>query len=303
MKSYTSKTVGWKTAINNFLSQHRALKAQMEDVTSTMAEIVAGHREVEKLINRDLSQCDVLEIGHGQLPLQNAYFACRAKSAIGIDIDIVPERLNPVTYFKLLTKNGLKRTIKTCARELLGFNRRYRAAFKNEMQIKEFPKLDLRQGDVTKVIDLPDNSIDVVYSTDVFEHLSDPETAINEILRVLRPGGVVVTRTLHWANYNALHDIRVIVGEMPGRWAHLRPEIADEVQQGAYVNEIRIKQWIDIFQRHFHKSSHQLVFPQTDVLDTLKKELDVARQSGELKGFDDDELLAFHLLLRCETDA
>lgn len=272
----------------------------MADITSGMADIVEGHRQMEKFIGRDLSQCDVLEIGHGQLPLQSAYFACRAKSAVGIDIDIVPNGLHPAKYLQLLSKNGAKRTIKTFSREILGFNRRYRKAFVNEMKIQKFPNLDLRQGDVTQGVDLHEKSIDVVYSTDVFEHLSDPELAIKEILRVLRPGGVVVTRTLHWANYNALHDIRVIVGEIPGRWAHLRPSISSEVQQGAYVNQIRIPQWIDLFNSHFDESSDQLVNPNPQQLEALKKELALARQKGELADFEDEELLAFHLLLRSE---
>jgi SAM-dependent methyltransferase len=38
-------------------------------------------------------------------------------------------------------------------------------------------------------IPLPDNSIDVVVSYDVFEHVEDPHQSTNEIYRVLKPGG------------------------------------------------------------------------------------------------------------------
>lgn len=301
LKSYTSKTVGWNKAIGNFLSQYRALKKRTDQVDNSMAEFIEGYKEAERQIGIDLSKCDILELGHGQLPLQMAFFTCRAKSAIGIDIDIVPNGLNPAQYLRLFKKNGFKRTIKTAARETLGFNRQFRDAFVRAMNIKQFPKLDLRQGDATHKIDLPDNSIDVVYSTDVFEHLSKPENAIREIKRVLRPSGVVVTRTLHWAHYNALHDIRVIVGEIQGRWAHLRPSIESETEQGAYVNEIRINQWLELFADSFENMSSKMLPVKSEELEPLKKELSQARQSGELLDYSDEELLTYHLLIRCEN--
>jgi ubiquinone/menaquinone biosynthesis C-methylase UbiE len=44
------------------------------------------------------------------------------------------------------------------------------------------------------LIPLPDRSVDVVFSTDTFEHVMDLDTAFAELLRVLRPGGALVTR-------------------------------------------------------------------------------------------------------------
>ena len=50
-----------------------------------------------------------------------------------------------------------------------------------------------RQGDI---LDLPfeDDSFDVVFSQTVLFHISDPEKALAEIKRVLRPGGLVALR-------------------------------------------------------------------------------------------------------------
>jgi ubiquinone/menaquinone biosynthesis C-methylase UbiE len=47
---------------------------------------------------------------------------------------------------------------------------------------------DLRVGDAMNV-DLPDESIDVVYSYHALEHISDPRRALAEMARVLKPGG------------------------------------------------------------------------------------------------------------------
>jgi ubiquinone/menaquinone biosynthesis C-methylase UbiE len=46
-----------------------------------------------------------------------------------------------------------------------------------------------------ETLDLPDESVDVLVSTDVVEHLSDPRKALAESMRVLRPGGKILVIT------------------------------------------------------------------------------------------------------------
>jgi SAM-dependent methyltransferase len=66
-------------------------------------------------------------------------------------------------------------------------------------QIKKYIALDLDDNiyakpDLTwdgQKIPLPDSSIDCAIATEVFEHCSEPETVIKEILRVLKPGGLL----------------------------------------------------------------------------------------------------------------
>jgi SAM-dependent methyltransferase len=55
----------------------------------------------------------------------------------------------------------------------------------------------------------PDSSFDVVFAHAIFEHISDPEKALAEMLRVLEPGGLVAIRSPDWGGF--------IVGpEIPG---------------------------------------------------------------------------------------
>jgi SAM-dependent methyltransferase len=62
----------------------------------------------------------------------------------------------------------------------------------------EYVGCDMREGPgVDKVlnlhaIDLPDNSVATVLSFDTLEHVEDPRLAMQEIHRILQPGGVVV---------------------------------------------------------------------------------------------------------------
>lgn len=47
----------------------------------------------------------------------------------------------------------------------------------------------------------PDNSFDAVFAHNVLEHLGEPSTALREMRRVLRPGGVVGIRDDDWSAY------------------------------------------------------------------------------------------------------
>lgn len=69
-------------------------------------------------------------------------------------------------------------------------------------------------GDITR-LPLPDGVADVVVAGEILEHVPDLRGAVNELARVLRPGGTVVLDTINatgWARFSL-----VTVGErLPG---------------------------------------------------------------------------------------
>jgi len=65
----------------------------------------------------------------------------------------------------------------------------------------------LKLGEVDFVADLekglgfiPDNSVDVIYSRHVLEHISNISPLVSEMARVLKPGGLKIGWVPHWSN-------------------------------------------------------------------------------------------------------
>lgn len=61
---------------------------------------------------------------------------------------------------------------------------------------------DVVVGDICHCPDVPDASYDVVMSFDVFEHVERPWDAALECIRILRPGGLMIHRTLFAYRYH-----------------------------------------------------------------------------------------------------
>jgi SAM-dependent methyltransferase len=69
------------------------------------------------------------------------------------------------------------------------------------------------EADLNKKLPLRANSLDVVHSNQVIEHLSDTDTYINEIFRILKPGGYAVVST---ENLSSWHNVfALILGYQP----------------------------------------------------------------------------------------
>ncbi len=59
------------------------------------------------------------------------------------------------------------------------------------------------QANAEKGLDFPEGHFDVVFSGEVIEHLYDPDTFLDQIFRILKPGGMVILTTpnlLSWFN-------------------------------------------------------------------------------------------------------
>lgn len=112
------------------------------------------------------------------------------------------------------------------------------------------PQAELKISDIEKEgIPFPNDYFDVVFSKSVIEHFYYPEVLVNEIHRVLKPGGLIITLCPSWEyNYRmyfedythrtpfmlqSLKDIQLIHGfddvevfyfrQLPISWGKFRP--------------------------------------------------------------------------------
>jgi ubiquinone/menaquinone biosynthesis C-methylase UbiE len=135
-----------------------------------------------------------------------------------------------------------------------------------------------------------DATFDFIYSRSVFEHLENPDRAIKEIRRVLRPGGTVHIGVHLYTSDSGAHDPRVLSDrreEVP-MWAHLRPEHEDMVQPNSYLNRFRLQVWRNMFAEYFPGAYLHLHQRGREEQMPLLAEL---RAMGELGEYSDDELL------------
>src|SRR5262245_41776091 len=61
-----------------------------------------------------------------------------------------------------------------------------------------------------EALDFPDESFDIVYSHGVLHHTPDIQAAVNEVHRVLKPGGRALVMLYHRGSYNYRIGIRVL---------------------------------------------------------------------------------------------
>jgi len=85
---------------------------------------------------------------------------------------------------------------------------------------RDHPGVDFAAGDVY-ALEFDDASWDIVHAHQVLQHLADPGAALKEMLRVVRPGGIVAVRDSDYASFTWYpNDDRLV------RWLALYHEIA-----------------------------------------------------------------------------
>jgi SAM-dependent methyltransferase len=71
------------------------------------------------------------------------------------------------------------------------------AAAREDAAARGLTNLAYQAGSVYE-LPFPDESFDVAYAHQVLQHLREPAQAVGEMLRVLRPGGLIAAREVDW---------------------------------------------------------------------------------------------------------
>jgi SAM-dependent methyltransferase len=87
-------------------------------------------------------------------------------------------------------------------------------------------------GDITGRTPFPSDSMDVVFSSSVLEHVQDLEAAFTEMYRLVKPGGAVIHNYSPYFSHDGGHALGT--GDSP--WAHVRMEKKEYLR---YLAELR----------------------------------------------------------------
>lgn len=95
------------------------------------------------------------------------------------------------TYWRKHRDKLLKKHV-VCKGKVLDIGCGWRAYFKNAVRLDINPEyLPDFVADIQEGTDFPDNQFDTILMLDILEHLEYPHKAIEEVKRILKPGGML----------------------------------------------------------------------------------------------------------------
>lgn len=263
-----------------------------QDMRVLHKQVIESEQRMEAVYGDPIENHDILEIGPGQ-GMERALYFGRKNKITTLDTDIIPFGFEPASYLKMMKANGPGRVAKTAGRELI-IGRKNRSAWLDIIKEKSVSRPKRIYGNICESVPAV-NAFDTVMSWSVFEHVSDPEKALDNVLASLRPGGIFYISLHLWTCNNGHHDIRAFTGsdsELP-MWAHLRDSTKDLIKPSSYLNEWRLEQWTDLFERK--SPGHTEILEKFEHPEVYGPRL-TGNLADQLSEYTEDELLTVNLV-------
>jgi SAM-dependent methyltransferase len=297
MRSYSSDFKGWGRLLLEapklYTAQTRCLAERVRDRIDDLRQVQA---RIEDAFQRDLCGMDVLEIGPGQFLTQLTLLALRNR-AIGADLEVIAQGIDPLAYARMLFRNGLRRTVKTLGRKLLGVDRRYARELARQLGVPRLPRPQVLQMDSCR-LRFADASFDLVYCRSVLQHVPQPQAAIREMRRVLRPGGIAYVSVHLYTSETGSLDPRVFHSQRQHEirgWPHLQPQLKASIRSTAYLNQLRLQDWRDAFAAWMPDTRFILNASRTDAV-RIRSAATALHERGRLTEYSVEELETFELV-------
>jgi SAM-dependent methyltransferase len=200
----------------------------------------------------------MLDVGCGQHYPETLLYHNEGNQITGIDLDVVGVGPSVRKYAAIVHRNGIKRAAKSAVRELV-FDPIYYGEMERQFGRKlSHSGVDLRTADAA-ALPFADRIFDVVVSTNAFEHIDNVDGAVQEIARVLKPGGLAHIDIHLFTSLSGGHHLewtwpeRDVARSAPA-WDHLRRNVQpvdyhlngqrERSYRASFENHLRIVDWL-----------------------------------------------------------
>lgn len=232
----------------------------------------------------------VLDVGCGKTYWLSLLLAADGARAIGVDTEVVAAQPSLAKYREIRKRNGVDRMLRTAAWDLL-FARGYYGELESQLG-KPLPHkaVELKSYDGVH-LPLADNSVDLVVSHEVFEHVADVRAVLAEIARVLKPDGRIYIYIHNFTSLSGGHHIAWKHPDtQPSRvvapWDHLRARRHCDIP--SWLNGLREADYRKLFAHYFEIEEwrHTATEGRPLLSDEIRRELaDYSESELLTKGF------------------
>jgi ubiquinone/menaquinone biosynthesis C-methylase UbiE len=146
------------------------------------------------------------------------------------------------------------------------------------------PAVDIREASITE-LPFDDASFDAVACADVISQVTNPEVAISEFFRVLRPGGVVVINVAAYMWMWSYHD-----DTCQTKHRFTRPEVAALLEQAGFADR-----WLT----HWNAIPFPLIWARRKLFRTARDTSDVKLYPAPIEAMFNGVMAAEHAWMRC----
>ncbi len=257
-------------------------------VHKKLADIIKGY------INQDLTKVKILEIGCGQRASQTLLFTTDGADVVGVDIEVPTFSLDLQVFLNVLRLNGLGRALKSLGRHLFFDSQFFEQLAARYGKPLSMDKVKVRVMDATRM-DFSSNCFDFIYSNMVFEHISQVDSVVRELNRLLKPEGIA------WVNVHLFHSLS---GGHHKEWTNprsTRPHRVppwDHLLENAYpiqifLNKLTLNDYRRIFSQYLEVVEESCVTEGEEILTP-----DLAELLAE-KGYSREDLLTREITFLC----
>jgi len=235
----------------------------------------------------------VLDVGCGKSYWLSLLLAADGVQAIGVDTEAVESGRGFAKYRHILQTNGIERTLRTAAWDMLFARGYYRELERSVGCRLPHEKVELHAYDGSN-LPLNDGSIDLAVSHEVFEHIADVPAVLREIARVLKPGGRIYIYIHSFSSLSGGHHIAwkhpdTHPSRIVAPWDHLRGRKHTDIP--SWLNGLREHEYRNMFDQWFEIDEWRAMEEEGRDLLTL----DIRR---ELSQFSERELLTKGFVVR-----